>query len=163
MYCDLWLQYINVRKLFKGGNYSRAETIWGNTVYYFSLSQCATSRYFGEILQKNFQLRKANWIDNRNTMIVVLRSQSSKQKIERNVIGKCRKNNLLRPHYQNGNYFFVIAHRCRDLLYQTFNIVVVILIWYFSHNILPTLHNMIFFSVALEGRSLIKKLKLISG
>ena len=32
MYCDLWLQYINVRKLFKGGNYSRAETIWGNTV-----------------------------------------------------------------------------------------------------------------------------------
>ena len=22
MYCDLWLQYINVRKLFKGGNYS---------------------------------------------------------------------------------------------------------------------------------------------
>ena len=33
MYCDLWSQYINVRKLFKGGNYSRAETIWGNTVY----------------------------------------------------------------------------------------------------------------------------------
>ena len=32
MYCDLWSQYINVRKLFKGGNYSRAETIWGNTV-----------------------------------------------------------------------------------------------------------------------------------
>ena len=27
-----WSQYINVRKLFKGGNYSRAETIWGNTV-----------------------------------------------------------------------------------------------------------------------------------
>ena len=25
-------QYINVRKLFKGGNYSRAEIIWGNTV-----------------------------------------------------------------------------------------------------------------------------------
>ena len=25
-------QYINVRKLFKGGNYSRAETIWRNTV-----------------------------------------------------------------------------------------------------------------------------------
>ena len=32
MYCDLWLQYIKVRKLFKGGNYSRAETIHGNTV-----------------------------------------------------------------------------------------------------------------------------------
>ena len=32
MYCDLWLQYIQVRKLFKGGNYSRAETIRGNTV-----------------------------------------------------------------------------------------------------------------------------------
>ena len=27
MYCDLWLQYIQVRKLFKGGNYSRAETL----------------------------------------------------------------------------------------------------------------------------------------
>ena len=25
-------QYINMRKLFKGGKYSRAETIWGNTV-----------------------------------------------------------------------------------------------------------------------------------
>ena len=31
MYCDLWLQYIQVRKLFKGGNYSRAETIRRNT------------------------------------------------------------------------------------------------------------------------------------
>ena len=35
MYCDLWSQYIQVRKLFKGGNYSRAETICGNTVLYF--------------------------------------------------------------------------------------------------------------------------------
>ena len=26
-------QYINVRKLFKGGNYSWAKTIWGNTVF----------------------------------------------------------------------------------------------------------------------------------
>ena len=33
MYCDLWSQYIQVRKLFKGGNYSRAETIRGNTVH----------------------------------------------------------------------------------------------------------------------------------
>ena len=33
MYSDLWWQYIKVRKLFKGGNYSRAETIRGNTVY----------------------------------------------------------------------------------------------------------------------------------
>ena len=32
MYCDLCSQYIQVRKLFKGGNYSRAETIRGNTV-----------------------------------------------------------------------------------------------------------------------------------
>ena len=32
MYCDLWLQYIKVRKLFKGGNYSSVETISGNTV-----------------------------------------------------------------------------------------------------------------------------------
>ena len=33
MYCDLSLQYIQVRKLFKGGNYSRAEAIHGNTVF----------------------------------------------------------------------------------------------------------------------------------
>ena len=33
MYCHLWSQYINVWKLFKGGKYSRAETIWGNTVF----------------------------------------------------------------------------------------------------------------------------------
>ena len=30
---DLWSQYIKVWKLFKGGNYSRAETIRGNTVF----------------------------------------------------------------------------------------------------------------------------------
>ena len=32
MYCDLWTQYIQVWKLFEGGNYSRADTIRGNTV-----------------------------------------------------------------------------------------------------------------------------------
>ena len=32
MYCDLLSQYIQVPKLFKGGNYSRVETIRGNTV-----------------------------------------------------------------------------------------------------------------------------------
>ena len=36
MYCDLWSQYIQVRKLFKGGNYSRAETIRGSTVIPYS-------------------------------------------------------------------------------------------------------------------------------
>ena len=30
MYCDLWSQYMQVLKLFKGGNYSRTETICGN-------------------------------------------------------------------------------------------------------------------------------------
>ena len=35
MYCDLWTQYIQVRKIFKGGNYSRAETIRGNLVFEF--------------------------------------------------------------------------------------------------------------------------------
>ena len=33
MYYDLWSQYIKVLKLFKGGNYSRAETIHGNMVF----------------------------------------------------------------------------------------------------------------------------------
>ena len=32
---DLWWQYIKVRQLFKGGNYSRAESIHGNTVIFF--------------------------------------------------------------------------------------------------------------------------------
>ena len=41
MYCDLWSQYIQVQKLFKGVNYSRAETICGNMMYYFSLSHSA--------------------------------------------------------------------------------------------------------------------------
>ena len=35
MYCDLCSQYIQVRKLSKGGNHSRAETIRGNTVPFF--------------------------------------------------------------------------------------------------------------------------------
>ena len=34
--CGLCSQYIQVRKLFKGGNYSRAETIRGNTVCYLN-------------------------------------------------------------------------------------------------------------------------------
>ena len=37
----LW-PYINVRKLFKGGNYSRAETIWGKTVHYNRLDEKPT-------------------------------------------------------------------------------------------------------------------------
>ena len=40
MYCDLWQQYIQVRKLFKRGNYSRAETICGNTVVGNNLVEC---------------------------------------------------------------------------------------------------------------------------
>ena len=38
MYCDLWSQFIQVGKLFKGGNYSRAETIRGNTVIIYILN-----------------------------------------------------------------------------------------------------------------------------
>ena len=38
MYCDLCSQYIQVQKLFKGGNYSRA--IRGNTV--FEIDPCET-------------------------------------------------------------------------------------------------------------------------
>ena len=38
-------QYIRVRKIFKGGNYSRAETIWGNTVYDYVITE-DYSKYF---------------------------------------------------------------------------------------------------------------------
>ena len=40
MYCDLWWQCIKVRKLFKGGNYSKGETIRGNTVNIFFFVLC---------------------------------------------------------------------------------------------------------------------------
>ena len=33
------IKYIQVRKLFMGGNYSRAETIRGNTVFVFIISE----------------------------------------------------------------------------------------------------------------------------
>ena len=51
MYCDLWWQYIKVWELFKGGNYSRAETICGNTV----VSSLDEENIKGE---KNIQGRK---------------------------------------------------------------------------------------------------------
>ena len=38
-------QYIYMRKLFKGGNYSRAETIWGNTVPWKVGSQTKMCKY----------------------------------------------------------------------------------------------------------------------
>ena len=46
MYCDLLPQYVQVRKLFKGGNYSRAETIRGNTVFIFICLQCKKDENF---------------------------------------------------------------------------------------------------------------------
>ena len=49
MYCDLLPQYIQVRKLFKGGNYSRAETIRGNTV--LEKGVCETSQKFSSFRQ----------------------------------------------------------------------------------------------------------------
>ena len=45
MYSDLCPQYIQVRKLFKGGNHSRAETIRGNTVYECNKLQLKTSQF----------------------------------------------------------------------------------------------------------------------
>ena len=58
MYCDLLSQYINVRKLFKGGNYSRGETILGNTV-------CSSvQRYRMNIAQSNtYDYDKKNLIN----------------------------------------------------------------------------------------------------
>jgi hypothetical protein len=49
MYCDLWLQYIQVRKLFKGGNYSRKYGIlprsdcekWSRN-FFFEIPPCAS-------------------------------------------------------------------------------------------------------------------------
>ena len=60
MYCDLWLQYIQVRKLFKGGNYSRAETIRGNTVNCIN-PKCFASLFLadsnGRIINEKLSLR----------------------------------------------------------------------------------------------------------
>ena len=55
MYCDLWSQYINVRKLFKGGNYLRAETIWGNTVLWFHICNSILSIFFMTDCWKSYQ------------------------------------------------------------------------------------------------------------
>ena len=48
--CILIISRFLLRKLFKGGNYSREETIWGNTVYIYGCffhSFCATDLNFG--------------------------------------------------------------------------------------------------------------------
>ena len=57
MYCDLWSQYIQLRKLFEGGNYSRAETIRGNTVamYY----HCKIF-YASDVRTRNFTTKIQN-------------------------------------------------------------------------------------------------------
>ena len=57
MYCDLWSQYIQVRKLFKGGNYSRAETIRGNTISIFlylklKLPNWYCNKIIGEVINQ---------------------------------------------------------------------------------------------------------------
>ena len=51
MYCDLWTQYIQVRKLFKGGNYSRAETIQGQKLF-------AEIRYVKDLEQNTYSRSK---------------------------------------------------------------------------------------------------------
>ena len=38
--CDLWTQYIQVRKLFKGGNYSRKYGIWLCWIFGFTRDNC---------------------------------------------------------------------------------------------------------------------------
>ena len=54
MYCDLWCQYIKVRKLFRGGNYSRAKTIRGNTVGSHEL-QKALDTMVRNVFEVNFE------------------------------------------------------------------------------------------------------------
>ena len=58
MYCDLWWQYRQVRKLFKGGNYSRAETIRGNTVLCLVLDKFKTMQlpFYWKFIQKVFDI-----------------------------------------------------------------------------------------------------------
>ena len=70
MYCDLWSQYIQVRKLFKGGNYSRKYGIWilASSKVFFTFLQNAydakkipcverwfSQRWFTEDRKNNFQ------------------------------------------------------------------------------------------------------------
>ena len=64
MYCDLWLQYIKVRKLFKGGNYSRAKTICGNTVFVYICLQVIPKDFLQQLLvwMRIFLLAQENQI-----------------------------------------------------------------------------------------------------
>ena len=57
MYCDLWIQYIKMQKLFKGGNYSRAETIRGNTVSTFKLAIKMKQQNKDDILDESLAKR----------------------------------------------------------------------------------------------------------
>ena len=52
-------QYIQVRKLFKGGNYSRAETIRGNTVCIFSTFGSKINEFERKKLEKNEKIPKS--------------------------------------------------------------------------------------------------------
>ena len=53
MYCDLWLQYIQVRKLFKGGNYSRKYDMWNFAlccnIIYLSLIKPESTKQFSSL------------------------------------------------------------------------------------------------------------------
>ena len=62
MYCDLWLQYIQVQKLCKGGNYSRATTIRGNTVIAFVLWCTFKALFFCMIALCTFDFFPSNFI-----------------------------------------------------------------------------------------------------
>ena len=57
MYCDLWIQYIKMQKLFKGRNYSRAETIRGNTVSTFKLAIKMKQQNKDDILDESLAKR----------------------------------------------------------------------------------------------------------
>ena len=55
-----------MRKLFKGGNYSRAETIWGNTVFFFSILSFffrfvdKFTEFLGSFVQSHLQMFESN-------------------------------------------------------------------------------------------------------
>ena len=74
-YCDLCSQYIKVRKLFKGGKYSRVDTIRGNTVVWDidRLSSVTTT--------KSLAQHQIQSIDERESQIpphpLILRKRSS--------------------------------------------------------------------------------------
>ncbi len=86
MYCDLWPQYIQVRKLFKGGNYSRKYGIRNYTQILENLRNAIVG-FFG--LRKEFASVQGN--KKRNTQNIQIKKQKKTNDVELLFVNKQKR------------------------------------------------------------------------